>query len=278
MSKNQHKKKKNIRLPYVILLLFAALLLSTAVTYSRYSLDWSLGRTAAQAKAFYFTSDLLEEGEDDPPIYRIGDFKAGDEISFKLRNYADELRTSGADITYTITATGGAVLTDTGNNETSGKGVLHLEGSENEQVENTVTLTVPTESFTSGKAVVKVVVTSTLPYTQTLSAVFELYQSMTDVTLNVLDAVDSNTLTLTVTTHDKNGTVTIHWSEDALLPDRTDSRLSNITMNLGGNSCQFNANANAQYVFTFFKNTPSSNYSGQKNPFTTSSQASAGNN
>lgn len=235
--------KQNKRVVWVLLIVACVVVLSfAAVTGAKYVLQWSKGVAQADAKAFYFTSDLLTEG--DTPQYQLANFVPGTStIDFTLRNYTDELRVSEADIVYTVSATG---LSNT-------SGTIVQNGSTG--VNQSVSLTVPASAFTNGKATIRVTASAASPYAKTLSAVFELYQKIDSVSYSVYDASGSNTVTLTVTTDDKAGTVNIAYPSGAL-PDRTDSRLS-----FGTGTCSFNAEANAQYSFVFFKTSPSEAFS-----------------
>lgn len=241
MQKRQRDKKKLSGLTLVCLLLSATAVLSlTAVTAARYVQQWKPAPAQADAKDFYFTSDLLTDG--DTPVYQLSNFVPGTStISFQLRNYADALRVSESNVAYTVAATG---LPNT-------TGTIAQSGSAGQS--NEVALAVPATSFANGKATVRVTAQSTAPYAQTLEAVFELYQkiSIGAVTHEVYDAAGSNTVTLTVTTRDEAGTISI-TPPGGVYPDRTDSRLAS------GNS--FNANANAQYSFVFFKSNPATTY------------------
>lgn len=246
MQTGRHTKrdKKMSRAGLIcLLLLVAAVLLFAGITTARYVMEWSSGTTQADAKDFYFISDLLTSG--DTPVYQLSDFVPGTStITFTLRNYADSLRVSEANIDYTIT-TDNASVTHSGGTITK---------SDTTGVDETVTISVPTAAFTNGTATIRVTATSTSPYSQSLAAVFELYQRLDDITVTVHDAAGSNTLTLLVTTNDEGGTVSLSIPAN-VLPDSTDNRLT-----ISGSTCSFNAVANAQYSFTFFKTAPTNTY------------------
>lgn len=242
MSKKRRKKRRwrFTRLGIVCLVLcILAVLALAGVTAAKYVQQWKPGHMQADAADFYFTSDLLMPG--DTPVYQLSNCVPDTSaIRFSLRNYADELRISEKTVRYTVTCTNGVSGT-AGSIETNVTG-----GGVDEPVE----LTVPAGSFFDGKATVRVTAVSS-PYAETLEAVFELYETLTGVDYTVYDAVDSNTVTLTVTTKGSHGTVNITPPSGAL-PDRTDVRLTD-----SGSGCSFNANAYAQYSFVFFKTNPS---------------------
>lgn len=254
MQKRQKEKKHDslFRIGVTFILCGTVLLLSlVSVTTARYVMQWKPDPLVAKAKNFYFTSNILSSG--DVPVYQLSNFVPGtgensSKISFILKNYEDEFRISEADIDYSITATG---LPDT-------DGTIIHNGSDGKT--KLIQLSVPEECFSHGMAVIHVNVKSTSPYIQTLSADFELYKKISNVDCTVYDALGSNTVMLTITTGNSGGTVDIALPY-GVLPDRTDSRL-NITMpNVGTYICSINANANSQYSFTMFKNSPTSLFS-----------------
>lgn len=243
MKKGKHVKKRQtppgVGLVCLIVSVIALFSL-TAVTTARYMLQWKPAPMLADAQDFYFTSDLLTAG--DTPVYPLSNFVPGQsKIRFTLRNYADELRVSEADITFTVTATG---LSTT-------SGTIARNGSTG--VDQVVELDVPDTAFSGGMATIRVTATATAPYEQVLAAQFELYKQIdiSAVTWEVYDAANSNTITLTITTRGQSGTIAI-TPPTGVLPDRTNNLLA-----FNGSTCSFNANANAQYSFVFFKTAPS---------------------
>ena len=244
MHARKRRKQKHPRRSAVLLVLVAVVLLSlAAVTTARYVLQWKSNINQVDAANFYFTSDHLSA--DDVPVYQLGDFKPGEsEITFTLQNFVDEERCSEKEIQYTVAAhsTKGDVITKNGSIGVDTKTA-------------TVNLTVSEDYFVNGKATVTVTAESTAPYSETLSAVFVLYQHITTVSHTVYDSADSNRLMLYVTTGDQAGTVTITAPANVIF-DRIDKRLENIS----GNTCTFNANANAEYSFAFFKQDPQKTY------------------
>ncbi|NLW70208.1 MAG: hypothetical protein GX061_03915 [Eubacteriaceae bacterium] len=253
---NTKSNKKALRLWIALLLplLFASLSLG-AVAAAKYTIEKGSDWLQAKAKNFYFTSDILSSSEN-VPRYQISDFVPGDgeghsSITFELRNYEDDLRVSQIDVGYTITTDNAAV--NTANNNAGGTITVAGEKA-------TVNLIVPAGCFDSdGKALIRVTAQSS-PYKKLLIAEFELFKKIDGITAAVYDAPDNNTLNLTLTTQDMGGTVTI-TTPAAVLPDRTDSRLTGISYDAQtGYTCTFTAAANAQYSFVFFKTSPSTVY------------------
>lgn len=255
---NAKHEKTNKKIPSLLimgfLLLLACGICFGGFTAARYVLDRASGNQLASADRFYFTSDYLEEG--DYPVYHIS-VPSWDEaaIQFQLRNYADEKRVSETDISYQC-----AVTVNGASDEDKAKtGALTLANNTPSQQEASVTIKdFNKDDFQSGKATVQVTATAS-PYAQTIGAIFELYLPIQGVEYSVSDAVGSNTLILLVTTGEKGGTVTIQYNQgnqSNVLPDNTNPLLKNIT----ATSCTFQAEADAQYSFVFFKTDPKQIY------------------
>lgn len=240
--KTTREKNKSLRwgVVYLVMCIVTALSFSGIATVSKYVLSVDTYRQA-DAKAFYFSGDLLVEG--DTPVYQIANFVPGtDTIDFNLRNYEDAFHVSETDITYTITTNNASVIGETGS--------IALNGTTS--VDKTISLSVPAAAFTGKTATIRVTATANTPYTTTLAAVFELHRRSTDIQYSVYDAENNNTVTLTVTTGDDAENLTVSFPT-AVFPDRTDGRL---TFDGSNPSCSFAANANAQYSFVFFKSNP----------------------
>lgn len=238
-------KKKRLSFPLLgLLLILACGLCFGGITAARYVLDWASGNGIASAHKFYFTSDHLSA--DDVPVYQLGDFIPGtSKITFTLQNFVDEKRISESEISYTVTADAAS----------AGGPIDSINGTIGVDAETaTVNLSVPLDCFANGKATVTVTAVSA-PYQETLSAVFVLYQHIESVSYTVYDSMKENRIILYVTTGDKAGTVTIKAPEGVIF-DRTDGRLTSFS----GQTCTFNANANAEYSFAFFKEDPKSVY------------------
>ena len=81
--------------------ILAAAVFITGLTMAKYVHQWKSDPALAGAKAFYFTSDLLKEA-DENARYEL--YSWGDGITIKLQNFEDAKRFSEADITYEVTA------------------------------------------------------------------------------------------------------------------------------------------------------------------------------
>lgn len=237
-------KARRFWLIFLVLCVLTVISLNGIVTVSKYVLHLNAYRQA-DAKAFYFTSDLLSAG--DTPVFQIVNFVPGTStIRFYLRNYSDALHVSETDISYTISTGNASVAGATGTVAQNGTTLVN----------HPVTLAVPQGAFSNGKATIRVTATANMPYTATLSAVFELYERNTNVRYTVYDTTGNNTVTLTVTTGDNTETLHIVFPA-AIYPDPTDSRLTVES----ATACRFSAVANGQYSFVFFKSNPSLTYS-----------------
>lgn len=214
-----------------------SLVLSVAVILSgSYALAKYISINSEQAEilpsTFYFESDLLSEGGVE---YTVN----GDTLSFDLYNYADELRMSSVDISYTVTVTGQATQS------------------------GTITVAEKKETVTySGLAAgtYTVTATSTAPFAKTLTATFTLVQA-DGFTATYDDA--NSVVYLYITTDDYfSGTLDVSWPSN-LVPNNTHPDVSAVT----ATSLKIaNAKPNATYTLVFFKTDSSVAYNA--NPFT----------
>ena len=179
----------------VLVLLAAGLLSLAGVTAARYVARQSESGLVS-ASAFYFTSDLLREGEEVPSYFV--DPKQ-ETIQVRLSNTEDGERVTGGDITYRVSVEGGTATASTGT----------LSG----------TAGTATVSVTPAEEKVTVTVTSTSPYEKKLSAVFvrragnqyALSDGNAAAVLTIICADDAREIKLTL--------------PDGVLPDATDTRV-----------------------------------------------------
>ena len=192
--------------------------------------------TAAQ---FHISSDYLEETEKNAK-YSITDWKDGFDIL--LYNYEKEniAQISECEISYDVTVGNGWTVTDDGNGkltvDSNKKAVaLHLNPGASARKDDKVTVTV----------------TTTAPYTKTLSAEFTLAtSSVPDYT--VADQGDGTVL-LTIHSNDFTGDMTIQWTNDKLDPDNTNSLMRKWTEAGTTSSGTLFVEANHTYELLFFK-------------------------
>lgn len=160
------------------------------------------GEDVTASKAFYFTSDLLtsDGNADDPYELPVGTTS----ITFELRNYADDLRSTteaGISYTYEVTKDGEGI-------KSSGSGTIEAGDQKKSEV-NLDGLSAGTYTVTA---------TSTSPYAQTLSATFVIAEADEAVYTTVTDAPNTATATLTIYTNDYKGDVSVVWPAD-VIPD-----------------------------------------------------------
>ena len=186
--------------------------------------------TVVAAKAFYFESDVLTEKN---PTYTLAPGTTS--ITIQLKNHIDDLRYSEVAIGYDLKLNGASVSTGS------------LTGN---QISDT---SITISNLTTGQNVV--VAKANSPYSKTLSATFVVPASDNEIAYTVLDAKNSPVLSLTVQTHDYSGPVKITWPA-GVSPDNTDPLLRAAT----GNSQNVNFANNSEYTFTFFKSSPTTEY------------------
>lgn len=194
----------------------------------------------AQAKMFYFTSNLLAEEADTKYILNPGTTS----VEIVLKNHIDSLRISEDDIQYNI------YVDDIKKDETELlAGGTPLEEKFILTVESGKTYTVRAEGNAG--------------YTKNLYATFEVLETPKHFYKHV-DAQDKNVVLLTVWTEDVSGDVTVQFPA-GLIPDNTDSKLAG-TGNLSGNSYgagetdAFELHEYESVTYRFFKDSPGMNY------------------
>ena len=199
------------------------------------------------SQAFYFTSDLLTSDGKKSYELPVGTTS----ITFELRNYADELRsTSESAIAYTYDVSKG------GASVKNGLGSI-VAGSQQKTAVTVSDLSAGTYTVTA---------TSASPYAETLSATFTIAEADASVTPTVADSAGSAYATLTVSTRDYEGSVTVSWPAGEVIPDTTQPMLANAKTS--DSSLTFQADSFSSYTFRFFKTNISKDYSGGDGPIT----------
>lgn len=165
----------------------------------------------ATATDFYFTSDYLKESSESATYYIDPGTK---DLTVELRNFADDLRTTSGDISYSVSAVG-ATVTDTG------------VGALAKGVQSTAKITVA-PSF--GAQEFTVTATSTSPYAQELTAKFILAKGNH---YTVEDMSGNTAAVLTMTCADSGGPIKLVLPS-GVIPDATDSRVTGSTFEADG--------------------------------------------
>ena len=242
MARRRHKYEKapKFRGAAYIWLLVAILLSASVWGVSARYIQQRQQDLLAQAKMFYFSSNLLTEA--DGTVYTLNPDTAS--VTIILKNHMDSLRVSEDDIQYSIYV-----------NDVKQGATERLTGGA--ASEKTFTLDVEAGESYTVKAV------GNAGYTKTLEAKFDVLQTPKKFYKHV-DALDDHVLLLTVWTEDVSGDVTVPFPE-GLIPDNTDSKLAG-TRNLSGSSYgagetdAFELHEYESVTYRFFKDSPGMNY------------------
>lgn len=167
---------KNYRFPALFIVTAFILVITAGITFARYVLQENHSG-AAEAEAFYFTSDFLKEVSENK-VYHI-DPKAGSfDITFS--NSADSKRITQKAITFDINVEGGTL--------TSAENLI-LNGSSKDEEKVTITPN-------PGSSKVTVTASSSTPYKKTLKAEFVLEPGNQ---YSIEDAENNRAAVLTIT-------------------------------------------------------------------------------
>ena len=239
------------------------------------------------ANDFYFSIDLLSAtdqyaGQDENKITERTIHLYGatqTSLSFKVRNYFDDLRINPADITYTISykATAGvpAVLESGNSQVTSGASYTLTHGT---QDFDEFVVSAPNNTVEGGE--IEVTVASSVPYVKTMTMTIVLHPQKYDVLYRVEDSVDSPYATLIIMAgkHDgvAAGKINVDWSAinttaNVLQVDTTNTfvnksgELTGVGVNNGEHLKSFVSKEAlgelGSVAVYFFKADPSKNYS-----------------
>lgn len=237
------KKQNKAKWYLPVLAILAVLLVVVAVTQgSRSSAKYTMEKKAdldAVADEFYFESDLLNGGTYELPA-------GTDTITFQLRNHPDDARVAQCDIDYKIQ------LELNGAQVASQSGTLTADTAQDKQIE--------LKSLSAGTY--KVTAKAVSPYVAELSATFVIPEENRKVSYTVTDAPNSPVATVTVSTVDYEGAVTIRWTDD-VYPDNTDEKMRTAT-----NSVTVEFDKNSEYTFLFFKKNPKTQITNNNAVFT----------
>lgn len=240
------------------------------------------------ANDFYFSIDLLSAtdqyaGQDENKITEREIHLYGatqTSLSFKVRNYFDDLRINPADITYTISykATAGvpAVL-KSGNDQEVASGASYTL-THGIQDFDEFTISAPDNTVEGGE--IEVTVASSVPYVKTMTMTIVLHPQKYDVLYRVEDSVDSPYATLIIMAGKRDGVaagkINVDWSAINTTANVLQVDTTNTFVNKSGVLTDINAEDGSfleSFVSTddigelgsvavyFFKADPSKNYS-----------------
>lgn len=225
-QRRTHGRRKQ-KMGLFILLIAAVCGISLAgVTAARYVLSRDSGSAVVQPDSFYFSSDLLAE---DGPQYTID--PQLESFAVTLFNGADDKRVNAADISYTVTVTNGSADAADGT----------IKGGTQSSAILTIT---PDPS----QAEVTVTVTSSSPYSKTLTGIF---MRKTGALYTVEDQAGNRAAVLNITVIDPKQTVTVTLPA-GVIPDATDGRVTKKTEN----SYQFQPAGAGAYSLVLLKTDP----------------------
>jgi Tfp pilus assembly protein PilV len=237
------KIKSNRRLKILITVAIVLVCSVSVVALAKYLYQRNKTGTV-KAKAFYFTSNLLEDSSQDT----ITLAPETETIEFTLGNHDDKLRYSDVDIKYdvyiddtkldmqqeTLESTGINDKTISINLSTVDKGTTHTIKAIGYSVDK------------NGNA----------SYHKTLSANFVIQSEETGI-YKWLDTSNSEYVLLTVWSKGQIGNVTITFPSENVIPDNTDIAMRDAETTVGSfkDSVSFSVNQNySSHVYRFFRN------------------------
>ncbi|MBQ9784655.1 MAG: hypothetical protein IJW29_04055 [Clostridia bacterium] len=225
------KRILNRIVPLVIVLALSLSAWAVSRTYSKYVTESDGGRQFVTSPAFYFTSDLLVAGG---KSYSLN--PGTTEVSFSLRNYADLLRFSDDEISYTVSVAGdGGSLSETAGTLSGG---------------NVASQTITLSGLSDG-GTYTVTVTGKAGFSQTLSATFTVLEDRAAAYWNV-DASNDAYVLLTVWTENASGNVTV-TIPTGLIPDNTCQGLEAVKTGDASFTDPTSLDADSSRVYRFFK-------------------------
>lgn len=242
----KRKLRKN-RISYTILSLAGILILAGLfVGISAKYVHQESKMSPLASEKFYFTSDVLSETGNS---YTLADNAT--EITFELRNYADDLRWSDSALSYNYS------VTDTTNKEVAkGNGTITYNNSQKSAVTITISkLSAGTYTITAS---------SERPYKKTLTGTFTIPEESTEISYSINDNTGSPYALLTVSTQNYDGNISINWPE-GVIPDSTQDAFAKISTYENGNYKSGSVTVKMQKYFSntyrFFKVNSSNQYS-----------------
>ena len=145
-----------------------------------------------EANNFFFNSDKLVAGGANYGINNWGGV-GNIEIQFQLNNHKNNILTSDADITYTVTTScDNSVIC----NLSANSGTIQRA----EKTDNLTLTVVPTRAFNDGESITaSVSATSSSPYVKTLSATFVVTVGKRGISYEITDSVSSPYLIFKIT-------------------------------------------------------------------------------
>lgn len=241
--KRYTKKEKRQPLMFLLCGVFVLIFLGRGL-YAKYMNQKSVSE-APIAEEFYFTSDFLSEnGKNYILASNI------QQLTFELRNYEDELRSSASEIeyTYVVTKNGTEISKQTG----------RIKKGEDIGNKESITLS----DLSAGEYTI--VATATNPYKKSLKATFTIPEESEDIDYTINDSEQSPYVLLQVSTHSYDGNIEINWPA-GLIPDSTQEDLKNIKnyndQEYTKGSIKLKVASYSSYTYRFFKKNIDKDYS-----------------
>ena len=180
-------KKKRL----IIIILIIVLVLPVGYTFSRY-VTQIVKNYIMEANNFFFNSDKLVDGGSSYGINNWGGV-GNIEIQFQLNNHKNNILTSDADISYTVTTSCDTSVTC---NLSANSGVIQRA----EKTDDLTLTVVPRRAFNDGESfTASVSATSSSPYVKTLSATFVVTVGKRGITYEITDTASSPYLVFKIT-------------------------------------------------------------------------------
>lgn len=238
------KNNKIYLLIYSLVIVICLCMVGTAIAKYIGNIDYD--EPVVETPEFYFTSNLLKEPDitNSIPTYYLSESYTSLEIN--LFNYENSLMYSECDIKYEITVTKGSTTIGTLT------GTILKDACNIESVELSL----------SGEGEYQVAAKSTSPFVKELKAKFVVGETSDSIQYIVDDATNSQLVKLTIQTNNYSGNVSISWLT-SLTPDNTNPLLEdaiNLVESSGYYTYTVNFEAYSSYVFIFFKDLITDNY------------------
>lgn len=243
MKKNEKKKKLNIKVFIIILVLTCIVL----YTFSKYIVQVD-NKHIQTSENFYFNSNILSEEE---KIYKLYDWDGTSEylLAIDLKNYDDTIRYTNKDINYVIVATSndadisienenGTIIGNSMNAVTS---ILRINPKKKINANNYIEVNIEAKS--------------SIPYEKNLKATVQLYVKENKKYISNLENFSDDAI-LGITTLDINGGITIEYDSNKVYLDTTDEIFAGQTINKNGNKYIVVTNTlqnNMNYTIDFIK-------------------------
>jgi len=175
----------------IIIIILILLVLPIGFTFSRY-VTQIIKNYIMEANNFFFNSDKLVDGGGTYGINNWGG--VGDiEIQFQLNNHKNNILTSDADISYTVTSNCDSSVTC---NLSASSGIIYKD----EKTDNLTLVVRPNRAFNDGESfTASVSATSSSPYVKTLSATFVVTVGKRGISYEITDSASSPYLMFKIT-------------------------------------------------------------------------------